>query len=191
MPRGYRVTAKTGHHKVAFDAQLTLSANASKYADYFERCRRKRNVIDYTRSHVATETEAQEILEKATEFHGFVEAWIDSRLPPPGISIVVKASARIAACYRLGCPAIAKFFGRRCSRKRWLLAATGGGILMMGRGMLTLMDTASFLGRRRTVLLFCTQNEDWLTESRVSRLEVHGIALDCATPDDFLRTIRT
>jgi len=74
---GYRVTAKTGHHKVAFDA-ITLSANASKYADYFERCRRKRNVIDYTRSHVATETEAQEILEKATEFHGFVEAWIDS-----------------------------------------------------------------------------------------------------------------
>ena len=44
---GYRVTAKTGHHKVAFDA-IGLSANASKYADYFERCRRKRNVIDYT-----------------------------------------------------------------------------------------------------------------------------------------------
>jgi len=77
---GYRVTAKTGHHKVAFDAiTLTLSASASKYVDYFERCRRKRNVIDYTRSHVATETEAQEILEKATEFHGFVEAWIDSK----------------------------------------------------------------------------------------------------------------
>jgi hypothetical protein len=65
---GYRVTAKTDHHKVAFDA-ITLSVNASAYADYFERCRRKRNVIDYTRSHVAT---------KATEFHGFVEAWIDS-----------------------------------------------------------------------------------------------------------------
>ena len=76
---GYRVTAKTGHHKVAFDAiTLTLGAGAGKYADYFERCRRKRNVIDYTRSDVATETEAQEILEKATEFHGFVEAWIDS-----------------------------------------------------------------------------------------------------------------
>jgi len=74
---GYRVTAKTGHHKVAFDA-ITLSVNASQYADYFERCRRKRNVIDYTRSQVATETEAQEILEKATEFHRFVEAWIDS-----------------------------------------------------------------------------------------------------------------
>jgi hypothetical protein len=49
---GYRVTAKTGHHKVAFDA-ITLSVKTSKYADYFERCRRKRNVIDYTRSQVA------------------------------------------------------------------------------------------------------------------------------------------
>jgi uncharacterized protein (UPF0332 family) len=62
---------------VAFDA-ITLSVKTSKYADYFERCRRKRNMIDYTRSQVATETEAQEILEKAIEFHGFVEAWIDS-----------------------------------------------------------------------------------------------------------------
>lgn len=79
---GYRVTAKTGHHKVSFDAiTLALGAGASKYADYFERCRRKRNVIDYTRSHVATESEAEELLVKATEFHGFVEAWIDSKFP--------------------------------------------------------------------------------------------------------------
>jgi len=49
---------------VALDS-IRLSTNASNYADYFERCRRKRNVIDYTRSHAATETEAQEILEKA------------------------------------------------------------------------------------------------------------------------------
>jgi uncharacterized protein (UPF0332 family) len=77
---GYRVIAKTGHHKVSFDAiTLTLGAAAGKYADYFERCRRKRNVIDYTRSHVATETEAQEVIQKATEFHEFVEAWIDSK----------------------------------------------------------------------------------------------------------------
>jgi hypothetical protein len=77
---GYRVTAKTGHHKVSFDAiMLALGAGAGKYADYFERCRRKRNVIDYTRSHVATDTEAKEILEKATEFSEFVEAWIGSK----------------------------------------------------------------------------------------------------------------
>ena len=79
---GYRVTAKTGHHKITFySANLALGSDASKYADYFETCRRKRNVIDYTRSHVATETEATEIVAKATEFCEFVEAWIDSKFP--------------------------------------------------------------------------------------------------------------
>ena len=79
---GYRVTAKTGHHKISFDGiKLALGATAGKYADYFEICRRKRNVIDYTRSHVATETETKEIVEKAREFYEFVEAWIDSKFP--------------------------------------------------------------------------------------------------------------
>jgi hypothetical protein len=79
---GYRVTAKTGHHKVSFDSmKLALGSGASKYADYFETCRRKRNVIDYTHSHVATDTEAKEILAKATEFYEGVETWIDSKFP--------------------------------------------------------------------------------------------------------------
>jgi hypothetical protein len=77
---GYRVTAKTGHHKVTVDAiTLAIGSTASPYADYFETCRRKRNVIDYTRSHVATDTEADEIVKKAREFHHLVETWIDSR----------------------------------------------------------------------------------------------------------------
>lgn len=33
-------------------------------------------MIDYTHSHVATETESREILEKAAEFYELVEAWI-------------------------------------------------------------------------------------------------------------------
>src|SRR5207247_6125914 len=75
---GYRVTAKTGHHKVAIDSvKLAVGSTVDKYADYFDRCRRKRNVIDYTRSHVATESEANEIVRQATEFYDFVEAWID------------------------------------------------------------------------------------------------------------------
>lgn len=79
---GYRVTAKTGHHKISFDSmKLALGAGAGKYADYFETCRRKRNVIDYTRSSVATETEAKEITEKATEFYQSVETWIESNFP--------------------------------------------------------------------------------------------------------------
>src|ERR1700682_3498396 len=66
----YRVTAKTGHTKVAFDA-IRLSANTSKSADYFERCRRKRNVIDYTRSHVATEVWGQVMTAKSPSAASF------------------------------------------------------------------------------------------------------------------------
>ena len=52
---GYRVTAKTGNHKVTVDAiALAVGSAVKAHADYFETCRRKRNAIDYTRSHVAT-----------------------------------------------------------------------------------------------------------------------------------------
>jgi len=79
---GYRVTGKTGHHKISFESvRLALGRGADKYADYFEMCRRKRNAIDYTHSQVATETEAKEILAKATEFYQFVEAWIANSHP--------------------------------------------------------------------------------------------------------------
>jgi len=79
---GYRVTAKTGHHKVSLDSmKVALGSIADEYADYFETCRRKRNVIDYIHSHVATETEAKEIVEKAREFCELVEAWIASKSP--------------------------------------------------------------------------------------------------------------
>ncbi len=79
---GYRVTAKTGHHKVTVEAiTLAVGYAARAYADYFETCRRKRNAIDYTRSHVATDTEAEEILNKAREFYDLVEAWIASKFP--------------------------------------------------------------------------------------------------------------
>ena len=79
---GYRVTAKTGHHKVAIDSvKLAVGSTVDKYADYFDRCRRKRNVIDYTRSHVATDSEADEIVNKAREFYDLVEAWIQSKFP--------------------------------------------------------------------------------------------------------------
>lgn len=79
---GYRVTSKMGHHRISIEsARLALGSLADKYADYFETCRRKRNVIDYTRSHVATETEAKEILGKATDFYQFVETWITTTYP--------------------------------------------------------------------------------------------------------------
>ena len=81
MPAARR--RRTPQHEGPVKAILhtQYGAGADKYADYFEMCRRKRNVIDYTRAQVATDTETAEIVEKAAEFYEFVEAWIDSKFP--------------------------------------------------------------------------------------------------------------
>jgi len=74
---GYRVTTGAGHHRISLDAvRLVLGKAADPYSDYFDRCRRKRNVIDYDDAFVATETEAREIVIKAKEFSELVEGWL-------------------------------------------------------------------------------------------------------------------
>lgn len=78
---GYRVVG-AGHHRISFDVvELALGKVADPYSDYFDRCRRKRNVIDYDDAFVATETEAAEILKKAREFADVVEQWIAKNYP--------------------------------------------------------------------------------------------------------------
>jgi hypothetical protein len=55
--------------------------NAERGIGLCRRRRRKRNDIDYTRSHVATLSEANAIVQHATEFDAFVEAWIPAMYP--------------------------------------------------------------------------------------------------------------
>ena len=79
---GYRVGAAAGHHRVSFESlPLAIGKLAHPYSDYFDRCRRKRNAIDYDEAHVATETEAREIAVNAKEFLDAVERWIASNYP--------------------------------------------------------------------------------------------------------------
>jgi hypothetical protein len=74
---GYRVSARAGHHAVTFQAaHLAIGSGAASLTDYFDACRRKRNLIDYDNSSVATETEADELLRKADEFRTLVERWV-------------------------------------------------------------------------------------------------------------------
>jgi hypothetical protein len=74
---GHRVSARAGHHAVTFEAaRLAIGSEAISLTDYFDACRRKRNMIDYDNSSVATETEADELLRKADEFRTLVEKWV-------------------------------------------------------------------------------------------------------------------
>jgi hypothetical protein len=69
---GYRVVGQ-GHHLTTFEAV--------ELASYFETCRRKRNMLDYDMANVATDTEVDELLEKAQAFRQLVERWITQHYP--------------------------------------------------------------------------------------------------------------
>ena len=79
---GYRVASVPGHHRLTFEgAKLALGKPGAQLADFFDACRRKRNVIDYTGAAVATRTEAEELLLHAESFLKIVEGWIAAKHP--------------------------------------------------------------------------------------------------------------
>lgn len=76
---GYRVKG-SGAHQATFQAlPLALGASVKKTADYFERCRRKRNDLVYDSEGVVSSADADEILKRAESFQADVEAWIAKR----------------------------------------------------------------------------------------------------------------
>lgn len=78
---GYRVVGQ-GHHLTTFEAlELAMGRSVIPLARYFETCRRKRNMLDYDMANVATETEVQELLEKAEQFRALVEQWVTQHYP--------------------------------------------------------------------------------------------------------------
>lgn len=80
---GYRVSSTLpGHHQITFEAAgIVLGVPARPLTDYFETCRRKRNVIDYDSADVTTESQASELLEKAAQYRTLVEGWIAKNHP--------------------------------------------------------------------------------------------------------------
>lgn len=80
---GYRVSATIpGHHQTTFEAAgLLLGAAGRQLTDYFETCRRRRNVIDYDSAEVTTEAQAAELQQMASRYQRLVEAWIAKNHP--------------------------------------------------------------------------------------------------------------
>lgn len=79
---GYRITAKTGHHRAAIECiRLVFGKSATNLADYLETCRRKRNLIDYMHSNIASASEANEIVFQAKSFQRMVVSWIAKNYP--------------------------------------------------------------------------------------------------------------
>lgn len=80
---GYRLTVGIGHHQKTFETvkSAVTTSVAENLADYFEICRRKRNVIDYDAADTISETEADELVRKAGELQILVEDWITGNYP--------------------------------------------------------------------------------------------------------------
>jgi hypothetical protein len=80
---GYRVsTTLPGHRQITFEAAgFVLGPAARRLTDYFETCRRKRNLIDYDSAEGTTDSQAAELLETATQYQILVEGWIAKNHP--------------------------------------------------------------------------------------------------------------
>jgi len=80
---GYRPsTSRGGHHRNVFEAlRHILDSSHHDRIDYFDSCRRKRNTLDYDTAGLISETEADELVEQALEFHEIAEDWIQKNSP--------------------------------------------------------------------------------------------------------------
>ena len=77
---GYRVSVKTGHHALTFEiAGMILEDKFQEYFDFFDVCRRKRNLVDYDLADVTSPSELKELLEKVQEFRHTVYDWLEKQ----------------------------------------------------------------------------------------------------------------
>ena len=77
------------HHKVTFSTlPATMGNHMTFLADYLDRCRRKRNNIQYDQVNVATKSEAEELYKKVLTFRADVLEWLEGNHPQlaPGVA---------------------------------------------------------------------------------------------------------
>lgn len=76
---GYR-TAGVGHHWITFQTLPELMGAALQVrADYFDACRRKRNIADYDAAGEISDAETEELLAEVLEFRRDVQEWLTDR----------------------------------------------------------------------------------------------------------------
>ncbi|UCF35204.1 MAG: hypothetical protein JSV78_07845 [Phycisphaerales bacterium] len=79
---GYRVKQTGGAHYNTFLAlPVAMGASFDTPAAYFNSCRQTRNELNYGAASVVSDSDATELLEKATEFLENLEEWIRTNHP--------------------------------------------------------------------------------------------------------------
>lgn len=76
---GYR-TRGTGHHRTTFDfVEMSDIKGFNKFVIYFNKCRRKRNDIDYDRVFVVSSKENKEIIKNVVSFKDVLLIWLKEK----------------------------------------------------------------------------------------------------------------
>ena len=79
--QGYR-TKGAGHHFTVFQAMKEIIGQAHQdLADYFDACRVKRNITDYTHVGEISATEVEELIKEAEQFLNTVVGWLKANHP--------------------------------------------------------------------------------------------------------------
>ena len=74
-----------GHHSTVFEfLKEAMGPEIVPLADYFDTCRRKRNVTDYVGAGLISVTEAEDLLGEAREFAVQARSWIQTHHPGLG-----------------------------------------------------------------------------------------------------------
>jgi hypothetical protein len=81
LAAGYRVKTRVGHHQLTFEAAgLALGEDAHAAIDFFDVCRRRRNVISYDGAEVSEDL-ADELRRETSRFGEMVEQWLERTHP--------------------------------------------------------------------------------------------------------------
>lgn len=79
---GYRVKQPGGAHRNTFLAlPVAMGPAFDTLATYFDSCRQSRNDLSYDAANVVSDSDAAELLKKATQFRTDVENWLRRNHP--------------------------------------------------------------------------------------------------------------
>lgn len=78
---GYRAARELNHYRTLMSLPLILGAERAADAAYLDRCRSKRNELEYDRAGVVTEADADELIDFTRSLKGDVLAWLGSKRP--------------------------------------------------------------------------------------------------------------
>jgi len=79
---GYRTgRGESKHYRIIQALPLVMGPHLNLIRDFFDNCRRKRNISEYDAAGTISQKEAQDLLQTVTEFKVQVETWLQQNHP--------------------------------------------------------------------------------------------------------------